>query len=287
MTDQSPLTSVDALASFLGDPDVRVLDCRFNLLEPDAGYTAYLAGHIPGAVYAHLDRDLAGPVTPESGRHPLPDVAEFERFLGRAGINNSSRVIVYDDSTGAIAARAWWLLRWLGHRQVALLDGGLKAWIAAGHTLEAGDVDPVPAQFRGQPQADRVISTTAVEGALQHGELLLDARAAERFQGKQEPIDSVAGHIPGAVNMPFERSLDADGGWRPAAELQQVWAEILGADLSGPWAVMCGSGVTACHLAISALVAGLPEPRLYVGSWSEWIRDPGRPMAACPSAERT
>ncbi len=271
-----------ALEANLGAANWRVIDCRFDLKYPDAGRAAWLDAHIPGAVYADLDNDLAGPVTPMSGRHPLPEPGVLLGTLSRLGIASNTQVVAYDDGSGAIAARAWWLLRWLGHERVAVLDGGFVGWRHEKRPVEAGPVSVVPREFTGNERPDRMISTAEVMTALARSTdfSLVDARDAARFQGRSEPIDSIAGHIPGAVNVPFSASLQPTGRWRSVAELANLWADVLPDVRSDNWAVMCGSGVTACHLALSAVRAGVAEPRLYVGSWSEWIRDPTRPIAS-------
>ena len=280
------------LSERLHEPGWRVVDCRFELTQPELGYRQYLEGHIPGAVYAHLDRDLAGPVTASTGRHPLPAAEDFAGTLGRFGINERTRVVVYDQAGGAIAARLWWMLRWIGHGHVRLLDGGFAAWQRHGLPLESGAREFEPEQYEGHPDADMVITTAEIEAGLGGaGSIpLVDARGEERFRGESEPIDPVAGHVPGARNFPFSLSLTGQGTWRSGEELREAWEEAAprsapgrpaGAprDPGSGWAVMCGSGVTACHLALSAGLAGLPMPRLYAGSWSEWIRDPRRPVA--------
>lgn len=272
----SPLIDADNLAGRLGDDGLRVLDCRFDLMQPDAGRNAWLSGHIPGAVFADLDRDLAGPVRPDSGRHPLPDAGEFAATLGRLGISNDTDVVVYDAGSGALAARAWWLLRWLGHEHVALLERGFAAWVVDGHGTESGESVVAPARFRGSPRKELVMTTADVVAA--SNLLLVDARDAARFRGELEPIDPVAGHVPGARNLPFSDTLNDDNGFKPSDELREIWKGVLGEPAGQDWAVMCGSGVTACHLAVSGLLAGYGEPRLYAGSWSEWIRDPQRPV---------
>jgi thiosulfate/3-mercaptopyruvate sulfurtransferase len=188
---------------------------------------------------------------------------------------------VYDDGSGALAARAWWLLRWMGHEQVTLLEGGLSNWQAMAFAVDAGEVAVAEEQFSGSPRKDRVVETDEILMRAFSIEplTLLDARDEARYRGEVEPIDKLAGHIPGADNFPFQRSLNSDGTWKTASELQELWKDVLGETQDGPICVMCGSGVTACHLIISALLVGLPEPRLYVGSWSEWIEDPTRPIA--------
>jgi thiosulfate/3-mercaptopyruvate sulfurtransferase len=276
------LINTETLASRLNDTDQCCIDCRFDLMDPSIGQEQYLQGHIPGAVYADLDADLAGPVTSTSGRHPLPDIANTVLKLRQLGIGEHTRVTVYDSGNGAIAARAWWLLRYLGHNQVTLLDGGFARWQREGRAVEAGVVARTAATFDAALQIDRVIETadlTAAGDAV--SELrLVDARDSARFRGEVEPIDAVAGHIPGALNLPFTECLNQDGTWRSSAEIRQMLARVLGDDLHTSWSVMCGSGVTACHLAVSGLLAGYEEPRLYVGSWSEWIRDPKRKVVS-------
>jgi thiosulfate/3-mercaptopyruvate sulfurtransferase len=272
------LISADELQSCIDQPDWRVVDCRFNLLQPAAGRQQYADGHLRGAVYADLDKDLAAPIRADSGRHPLPDPELLAAKLGRWGISNHSQVIVYDQTSGAIASRLWWLLRWLGHRDVAVLDGGIAAWLGSGGVLQRGTVSPVECEFKANPDEALILGTTELVGNLDSIRLV-DARDRERFLGRKEPIDRVAGHIPGALNLPFSECQTEDGRMLSPHALRQRWQTALGSASQGAWAVMCGSGVTACHLALSAEIAGLAAPRLYVGSWSEWIRDPGRPVA--------
>ena len=285
MDHDDTLISAAQLAIAVDSPKLRIVDCRFNLLEPNAGRESYIAGHIPGAVYADLDKDLAAPVTADSGRHPLPTTATLAATFGKLGIAEDTFVVVYDNQGGAVAARAWWLLRWLGHDKVALLDGGLGAWTAQGSSLEEGVTAVESQDFVAKRQNGWTIEVEEIAAAVERGSdlRLVDARAATRFEGEQEPIDTAAGHIPGTVNLAFDRSLDGDGHWRPVDELRQMWSELLNDGSPEPWSVMCGSGVTACHLAISAKLGGYPQPRLYVGSWSEWIRDPQRPISTGPA----
>ena len=272
------LADTSELLAHLKDERWRVVDCRFDLMHPQKGREAYLEAHIPGAVFADLNVDLAGSVRPDSGRHPLPEVDDLAATWSRLGIRNDTQVIVYDESSGAMAARAWWLLRWLGHDRVALLDGGFRRWQALALPLEAGAVSVPPERFAPSPCNERVITTEELERTCDSttAPRLFDARDAARFRGDREPIDPVAGHIPGATNMPFADSLNEDGTWKAPAALRRIWSRALGEDPELPWGVMCGSGVTACHLALSAVIAGYEEPRLYVGSWSEWIREPRR-----------
>ncbi len=277
---QALLYGVDELASRLRDDQLRIIDCRFDLMNPRAGHASYLAGHIPGAVYADLDADLAAPVNANTGRHPLPEMATVGETFRRLGVSGETEVVVYDSAGGAMAARAWWLLRLLGHDNVRLLDGGLPCWQEANLPLEKGEVDVAPGDFMPTPQDGHVLTTNEVVAALDTGSelLLVDARDAARFRGEVEPIDSVAGHIPGTHNLPFTAALNENGTFKPQEELEALWRELLGKRGNVAWSAMCGSGVTACHLAISALLAGYREPRVYVGSWSEWIRDPERPV---------
>jgi thiosulfate/3-mercaptopyruvate sulfurtransferase len=279
------LIDASALRELADKPDVAVIDCRFDLVNPEGGCRAYLAGHIPGARYADLNKDLSAPTRPNSGRHPLPLPRDFAATLGRLGIGNATQVIAYDDAGGSFAARLWWLLRWLGHRSVAVLDGGIKAWTSAGGALESGEAKPLPKEIPGgrvSPRADSaaVIDTNDIAAFLTDpGNLLVDARAAERFAGSVEPIDAVAGHIAGAVNHPFSANLAPDGRFLPAPDLKRLWASRLAGREAAHLAAMCGSGVTACHNLLSLEVAGLSGAKLYAGSWSEWIRDPNRPVA--------
>lgn len=281
MTSYDRLVDVAELKNLVGSAACRVIDCRFDLMQPEKARAEYLAGHIPGALYADLDRDLAGPVTEDSGRHPLPDVMEFRTTVESWGIDKDTQVVVYDYASGGLAARLWWMLGWLGHSRVAVLDGGLKAWRADGGELET-EVPQFPeTSFMALPDENRVTTTDEISSTIAaEGDLrLVDARDRRRFDGETEPIDTVAGHVPGAVNFPFSEAVNADGTWKSPEELRRLWTEVLGSDKPPPFSVMCGSGVTACHLVLAARLAGLEEPRVYVGSWSEWIRDESRPIA--------
>jgi thiosulfate/3-mercaptopyruvate sulfurtransferase len=261
----------------LDDPRTVVLDCRFTLSDPDAGRRAYVAGHIPRARYADLNRDLSREAASHEGRHPLPAPDVFAATLGRLGVERSSDVVLYDDAGGAIAARAWWMLRWLGHPRVAVLDGGLAAWKAAGYALEAGDSSPTTVAYAPWDADPSMWVTTEDLAHLRAaGHVVLDARAPARYRGEAEPIDPVAGHVPDALNLPFDRSLDADGRFRDPDALRRLFAERL---KGRPAVAMCGSGVTACHLLLAMEIAEIPGGTLYVGSWSEWIRDAERPIA--------
>jgi len=284
MRNDDNLINAQNLAACVDHPGVRILDCRFDLADPTAGRRAYLAAHVPGAVFADLDQDLAAPVTPESGRHPLPDADVLATTFGQLGIGNSTDVVVYDGASGAFAARAWWLLRWLGHERVRLLDGGYEHWQSSGLVVAGGDEQVAAKQFVASPCVDKILTTAELASNMDaiSDVRLIDARDAARFRGEVEPIDAVAGHIPGARNLPFQASLRDDGRWKAKHDLDALWQTVLGGDKERAWAAMCGSGVTACHLVVSALQAGYKEPRLYVGSWSEWIRDSERPVGRGP-----
>jgi thiosulfate/3-mercaptopyruvate sulfurtransferase len=281
MTDKQILIVADRLYDLLHDPNLVIIDCRFALTDPSAGRREYERQHIPGALFLDLDKDLAGPVGPDTGRHPLPDVDTIAAKLGDFGVGKTSRIVVYDGDSAALAARAWWLLRWLGHDAVQVLDGGFGAWLRRGFPTARTVITTSPATFKAQVRDELVLTTQEVEDWLSECGVarLVDARDEARFRGESEPIDPIAGHVPGAVNLPFARFLHDDGTWRPLEERASVLEALLGMDRSLHWSVMCGSGVTACHLVISGIEAGFREPRVYVGSWSEWIRDCGRPVA--------
>jgi thiosulfate/3-mercaptopyruvate sulfurtransferase len=275
---EGPLIDARALHERLGRPGCVVVDCRFSLQEPSAGRAAYERGHLPGARYADLDRDLSRAPRPSEGRHPLPEPAAFASTLGGWGISPGDTVVAYDEGSGAIAARLWWLLRWIGHAATRVLDGGIAAWQAAQLPLETTLPGWQPTRY--PPPA--AVAATAVVAAdeLRHrqaaGDVVVDARGAPRYRGEQEPIDPVAGHVPGALNWPFSNNVAATGAFRPAAELKRDLLGLLGEREPGQLIAMCGSGVTACHLLLAMAVAGLPDGKLFAGSWSEWIRDPKR-----------
>lgn len=275
------VTLIDAAAlhAHVHDPRWVIVDCRFNLADTEAGRRAYRESHLPGARYAHLDEDLSDPITPTSGRHPLPDSTRLARMLSAWGIGPETQVVAYDDLGGMLAAaRLWWLLRWLGHKAVAVLDGGFSAWRRA-NLLPTAELPVVqPAMFVAEPD-DRLWLTTAQVLALPTEHVVLDARGAARYRGEMEPIDPVAGHIPGALNLPTEGHLTPEGCFLPPTELQARFNAVLGG--RSPEAVVhsCGSGVTACHNLLAMEIAGLQGSRLYAGSWSEWIRDSNRPIA--------
>ena len=255
-----------------------IIDCSFDLADAAAGERAFAQAHLPGAVYAHLDRDLAGAKTGRNGRHPLPARADWAATLARLGVTPARAVVVYDAQGGMYAARAWWMLRWLGHRAVSVLDGGLGAWTAAGGALETGAVEPVAAAT-AYPEGDSLVATVDADALLKSlGRVtLLDARAGERYRGEVEPLDARAGHIPGARSRFFKDNLDVQGRFRPADQLRAAFTAFG----SAPAQVVhqCGSGVTACHNLLAMEVAGLSGSALYPGSWSEWSSDPARPVA--------
>lgn len=272
------LVSADRLAQHLHDPQWVVFDCRFALTRPESGRQAYAKAHIPGARYAHLDEDLSGQVSSNSGRHPLPDPAVLARKLGRWGVGQGQQVVVYDDSFGSMAVRLWWLLRWLGHDAVALLDGGFPSWAKQGRELSAEIPVVRPAEFHPAPDDSMWVGSDAVLEALHHKCVIIDARAEERFSGFIEPLDKVAGHIPGSLNSPFEDNLDMRGNFLPAGELHAHYESLLHGARPDEVIHMCGSGVTACHNLLAMEIAGMAGGKLYAGSWSEWITDPSRPI---------
>lgn len=282
------LVDARALAAHLArataaDADWRIVDCRFDLADPAAGEAAYAAGHVPGAVYAHLDRDLSAPRTERSRRHPLPEVGAAAATFGRLGIDARTQVVAYDASGGMYAARLWWMLRWLGHERAAVLDGGWQAWTAAGLPVSTERASVEPRGFVARPQERATVNADELDGLLEGNAcLLLDARAPERYEGRAEPLDPKAGHVPGARNHPYARNLGADGRFLPEAALRELLRARLRGRAPSEVVSMCGSGVTACHTLLALEIAGLPGGRLYPGSWSEWSRDPQRPVATGP-----
>ncbi len=269
------------LARRLDDPDWCIVDCRFSLVDTGAGEKAYREGHIPGARYAHLDSDLSGPITESSGRHPLPDSKDLVQTFGRWGIGSRIQVVVYDDAGGAYAARLWWLLRWLGHAAVAVLDGGWDAWLRGKYPVTTKVPEDADRTFRAAEALEYWLAADSIQTGLDSGEMtLVDARAPERFRGIEEPIDPIAGHVPGAINRPYALNLSEDGRFRSPAELRQAFEGLLGGRPASQMVHMCGSGVTACHNILAMQIAGLSGSSLYAGSWSEWIRDRSRPVVA-------
>ncbi|WP_116089652.1 sulfurtransferase [Sphingomonas crusticola] len=277
-------TLIDAacLAPLVEQQKVLVFDCRFDLSDVDAGRVGYLSGHIPGALYLDLDRDLSGTPDGGNGRHPLPERAEFAARMAELGLSRGVQVVSYDTSGGFYASRLWWMLRWLGHRDVAVLDGGLAAWTGAGLALASGDEPVGRGDFEMSPEpAVAAVDVAAVEANLESGNfLIVDARTAERFAGAPHPLDDASGHIPGAANRPFQRNLTAEGTFKPAAELARDFRAVLGGISPEQVVHQCGSGVTATHNLLAMEVAGLTGSRLYPGSWSEWTSDTTRSIAS-------
>ncbi len=279
------LVSAEQLARQLpDDPRLLLFDCRYELARPDAGRHAWAHGHLPGAVHADLHHDLAGPTTAVSGRHPLPAADEFAARLRRWGVNDDSRLLAYDDASGMWAARFWWMAsKWLGHRHVAVLNGGLRRWTQLGLsvTTDPPGLRPAGTFTPAEPVNEHcwVDADTTQAAALDPERRVLDARAPERFRGEVEPIDPVAGHVPGACNHPALGLNGADGRFLPPDQLAEAFLRTLGPVAPTEAITMCGSGVTACHLLLAMEYAGLPGARLYPGSWSEWSRDPARQVA--------
>jgi thiosulfate/3-mercaptopyruvate sulfurtransferase len=276
----SLLVSADELIAHIGDPGWRVFDCRHDLQNTEYGAQAYAKGHIPGALFLHLDRDMSGEKTGRNGRHPLPDPEAFAARMGACGVGPDTRVVAYDNEGGIFASRLWWMLRWLGHDKVALLDGGLPGWKRAKQALVTEVPEYPPADFpvRSQPL---LVEAGYVLGHLRSPDMLLiDARAPERFSGEQETLDPAGGHIPGAVNRFYFENLDDAGCYfKPAEELRAEFNQLLAGRDPKSVVQQCGSGVTACHNLLAMELAGLSGSRLYAGSWSEWCADPARPVA--------
>lgn len=276
--------TLDALLS-TAPQDTVVIDCSFDLADPTAGRLAHHDAHIPGAYYLHLDNELSGEKTGRNGRHPLPNPEDFVARLRMLGIRNTTQVIAYDNSGSVFAARLWWMLRWVGHAAVAVLDGGKQAWVAAGYPLEPGvPGEPALPEHRGDLERRNslvpLVDTTDVMDNLESGDrLVVDARSEDRFRGENETLDPVGGHIPGARSHFFKRNLAAGGTFKPASQLRAEWESTLDGLPAESSIMQCGSGVTACHNLLALEVAGLQGAALYPGSWSEWCADPERPVA--------
>ncbi|MGE0557772.1 MAG: sulfurtransferase [Burkholderiales bacterium] len=274
------LVTVADTAAHLDDPDWVICDCRHDLANYSAGYKAYRAGHIPGARFLHLDVDLSGPKTGLNGRHPLPHPATFCLRLGALGISNNTQVVAYDETGGVYAARLWWMLRWVGHSRVAVLDGGWQAWVKSGKPVTVEQPVITATTFNGRTQPRAAADSAEILTHLQDRKaLVLDARASDRYRGENETLDPVAGHIPGALNRFFRMNLAEDGRFKPAAKLKQEFGSMLNGHAPEAIIHQCGSGVTACHNLLAMEIAGLPGSRLYPGSWSEWVSDRRRPVA--------
>ena len=274
------LISVSELAVHLNDPNWIICDCRHDLANYEAGRAAYAHAHLPGARFLHLDEDLSGPKTGVNGRHPLPHPITFTLRLAALGIDNSKQIVAYDAAGGVYASRLWWMLRWVGHTHVAVLDGGIDAWVKA--RLAVTDAYPAikPLHYNPNPSPQLAVSANEVAANLDHSALrVLDARSAERFRGENETLDPVAGHIPGAVNRFFKQNLREDGCFKPADALKQEFTTALDAHAPANVVHQCGSGVTACHTLLAMEGAGLAGSRLFPGSWSEWVSDRKRPVA--------
>ena len=275
-------TTLVSTAELAAHRDWRVFDCRHDLAKPALGEEQYRQAHIPGALFAHLDRDLSAPKTGRNGRHPLPDPKNFVKWVEKTGILSTDQVVCYDAANGAMAARLWWMLRWIGHDAVAVLDGGMTKWLAEGRpvTAETPRFEPsrYPHHFKTQVAVD-------VNDVIQHGRemLLLDARAPARYRGEQEPIDPVAGRIPGARNRFNMDNVSPQGTFKSAAQLRQEFRAVLGDRSPSELVHYCGSGVAACHNLLAMEVAGLPGGKLFAGSWSEWSADPKRPVEKGPA----
>ncbi|OHC61415.1 MAG: 3-mercaptopyruvate sulfurtransferase [Rhodocyclales bacterium RIFCSPLOWO2_02_FULL_63_24] len=271
------LTNVDALAAH---PEWRAFDCRHDLQNTEYGRQAYARGHIPGALFLHLDDDLSGLKDGRNGRHPLPDVESFARRMTACGVDATTQVVAYDNEGGIFASRLWWLLRWLGHDKVAVLDGGLAAWKRSKRALEETEPTVAPREFTLRPQNMTVDSGQVLADLQSDRMVVLDARSPERFRGENETLDPVGGHIPGALNRFYFDNLDDDGCFfKPVAELRAEFTELLAGRPALRVVQQCGSGVTACHNLLAMELAGLSGSKLYPGSWSEWCADPSRPVA--------
>jgi thiosulfate/3-mercaptopyruvate sulfurtransferase len=274
--------SPEELRSILDHGDVTIIDCRFDLMHPQQGQIDYNAAHIPGAYYAHLDKDLASPVTSQTGRHPLPDQMAFARLLASWGVTLEKQIVVYDNTGGSIAARLWWLLRYFGINSVAVLDGGINQWVKLGMPVNCDKVEyesdtRLPELI---PHPDMLVSTVEMEKIQASGQfLMIDARTPDRFEGKIEPIDAIAGHIPGAVNRFHGTNLNEAGLLKTKEELKLEFNNLINSFPLNKVVVYCGSGVTSCHHLLAMKKAGIEGVRLYAGSWSEWIRDPVRPIS--------
>ncbi|NOX42386.1 MAG: sulfurtransferase [Gammaproteobacteria bacterium] len=273
------LISAKDLFAHINDPEWIVFDCRFTLTETEAGRYAYQQSHVPGAIYVHLDEDMSSPVTQSTGRHPLPDVKAFSEKLSAWGVDGTKQVVVYDDVFGAVAGRMWWLLRWMGHTQVALLDGGLPVWQREKYPVQDQLPALTPSTFIPNVNHDLLVDTDFVESSLSDNNIvIIDARAEQRFLGEVEPLDKVAGHVPGAISMPYDDNLAVSSNFETPEELFNLYNENINQVNYKKVIHMCGSGVTACHNILAMEHAGMNGSRLYAGSWSEWITNPQRPV---------
>lgn len=280
MQEYKTLISTEQTFHLLNNPNIAIIDCRYNLFDPNKGKAEYQTSHIPGAIYAHLKYDLAGPVIPgNTGRHPLPDIDAFSKKLSLWGIGPETQVIAYDDINLAIAARVWWLLKWLGHDNVAVLDGGFEKWV--NENLPTTDEIPTtqPNKFVPHPQKDMLVTSKEMEQLIKGKEfLIIDSRAEERYRGITEPIDPVAGHIPGAINYFYKENNLPNGEFKPSDTLSKDFKKITNGYPAENTIFYCGSGVTGAHNILAYYHVGLGLPKLYAGSWSEWITDLKRPI---------
>lgn len=276
------IISSDILYQQLSSPAWRIIDCRFNLKDPGEGWALYKMGHIPNAIYAHLENDLSSKVTAYSGRHPLPDAKSFQQTLGKWNIKPETQIIVYDDSAGSYAARLWWMLRWMGHESVAVLDGGFSHWRKQGLPLVIGEpTGGEISNYVGSPSMSMLIDSDSLEKRLLENKcLLIDVRDSIRFKGIEEPVDKIAGHIPGAINLPWKTNIGEDGLFLSKASLHDYYSKVLRNKPVTDTVFMCGSGVTACHSLLVLDYLGIKGAKLYPGSWSAWISDSSRPVTS-------
>ena len=273
------LISTTKLAQNLTDPDWAIFDCRFSLADPERGRRDYAQAHLPGAIYAHLNEDLSAPIVPGvTGRHPLPAIDELAARFSEWGIDEQVQVVAYDDSGGSIAARLWWMLHWLGHDAVAVLDGDWRKWKSEGHPTHGGIAIRSARRFVPHPRSVLLITTDDIERRLHPDNKLFDSRTSDRYHGENETIDPIAGHIPGAISAPYPDNLHPDGSFRSDEELYQRFTTLLGDTPAEHAAFYCGSGVTAAQNILALKHVGLGDAKLYLGSWSEWITDPKRPI---------
>jgi thiosulfate/3-mercaptopyruvate sulfurtransferase len=269
----------DELGKLLWHENLVIIDCRFDLMNPTWGYQDYLKNHIPNAIYADLDKDLSGRITEETGRHPLPQPDKFIETCSNWGIDEDKQVIVYDTTSGSFSSRLWWMLKYFGHQNVAILDGGFSAWLEAGFSQESGHVHPQPSKFYGSPDPELMKTTSQMEKIIfQSDYTIIDARSKERYLGLEEPLDKVAGRIPNAINFFHQNNLDPNGNLLPIEQLREKYNELLEGKNNTSKIVYCGSGVTSClNFAVMQHI-GLTPIYLYLGSWSEWIKNPNHPI---------
>jgi thiosulfate/3-mercaptopyruvate sulfurtransferase len=273
------LISVADLTAHIDDPEFVIFDCRHELTDATVGTRVYGESHIKNARFAHVDKNLAAPPNGKNGRHPLPEPNVFMDWLGSVGVSNNKQVIGYDASGGVYASRLWWMLRWVGHTKVAVLNGGWQAWLAAGQPVTREVPSPKPAKFSGRADQSAVDAGHVLKNLNSSTMRLIDARSNDRFRGQNETIDPVAGHIPGALNRFFKDNLDTQGLFKMPGQLRAEFLPILGDTPASQIVHQCGSGVSACHNLLAMEIAGMKGSRLYPGSWSEWIADPSRPIA--------